>query len=154
MKEKALEYFKNGYSCSESIVAAAIDEGLCDKSLLAVATSFSGGMSSGCLCGAIAGAQIVIGYLFGRDNSKGNKQVARALAKEVIDLFKEKHKVTCCRTLTADFEMGSPERKQNCTNMVSDCAQILEKLVGEKVCWFSALSNLYSITKKEFIKND
>ena len=63
LKDKAAQYYKQGYSCSESVVMAAIDEGLCDKSLLACATPFSGGMSSGCLCGAVAGAQLVIGYI-------------------------------------------------------------------------------------------
>lgn len=31
MKEKAVEYFKNGYSCSESVIKAASEEGLCPK---------------------------------------------------------------------------------------------------------------------------
>ena len=49
----AVDYYKSGYSCSESIVKEAIDLGLCDESLLPVATSFSGGIGSGCLCGAV-----------------------------------------------------------------------------------------------------
>ncbi len=55
MKEKAVNYYKQGYSCSESIIHAAMDKGFCSQTLLAVATAFSGGMSSGCLCGAVAG---------------------------------------------------------------------------------------------------
>ena len=35
----AVDYYKSGYSCSESIVKEAIDLGLCDESLLPVATS-------------------------------------------------------------------------------------------------------------------
>ena len=77
LKDKAIDYFMNGYSCSESIVQAAIDDGLCDESLLPVATSFSGGMSSGCVCGALAAAQIISGYNFGRNNSKNNPVQAR-----------------------------------------------------------------------------
>ena len=48
----------------------AAEKGLVPKELLSIATSFSGGMGSGCLCGAIAGSQIVIGWLFGKDNQK------------------------------------------------------------------------------------
>ena len=66
----AVEYFKNGYSCSESIIKWGIDEGLVPEELLPVATPFSGGMGSGCLCGAIAGAQMIIGYLYGKNNKK------------------------------------------------------------------------------------
>ena len=46
---KAAEYFNNGYSCSESIIMEAIEKGLVPEELLSVATSFSGGMGSGCL---------------------------------------------------------------------------------------------------------
>lgn len=128
MDEKAVEYYKQGYSCSESIVQAAIDARLCDESLLSVATSFSGGMSSGCLCGAVAGAQMVIGANFGKQNSHQNPETARIKAKEFIEEFKKNHKATCCKILSAGFEFHSPERKQNCTALVQECAKILEDI--------------------------
>lgn len=134
MKQKAVENYKNGYSCSESVVNAAISEGLCSKELLPVATAFSGGMSSGCLCGAVAGAQLVLGYNFGKDNANSNEETARAKAKEFIREFTSKRKATCCRVLTAGLDFGSAERKQNCTKLVEECAEILENLIGEKVC--------------------
>ncbi len=130
---KSAEYFNNGYSCSESVVKAAIDAGLVPEELLSVATSFSGGMSSGCLCGAIAGSQIILGYLFGRNNKAGNEVQARAMAKYFIGEFKKSHKATCCRVLTAGMDMASPERKAHCSNMVSDCAKILEDMIKVKV---------------------
>lgn len=134
MNELAVNYYKQGFSCSESVIKAAIDEGFCDKTLLAIATAFSGGMSSGCLCGAVAGAQMVIGYNFGKQNIKGNDELARAKAKEFIDEFKKNHKATCCKVLTAGLEFGTPERKQNCTSLVGECAEILEKIIGVKIC--------------------
>lgn len=134
MKEKAVNYYKQGFSCSESVINAAIDMDLCDKNLLAVATAFSGGMSSGCLCGAVAGAQMVLGSNFGKGNAQGNRESARAKAKEFIDEFKSKRKATCCRVLTAGLEFGSPERKQNCASIVEECSEILENLIGEKIC--------------------
>lgn len=132
MRECAVNYFKQGYSCSESIVKAACDKGLCDISLLCVATPFSGGISSGCLCGAVAGAQLVIGYNFGKNNSFDNDVCARLVAKEFMDRFKKIHKVTCCRILSSGFEFASAERKANCTNLVADCAMILEDLIKVK----------------------
>lgn len=132
MKEKAVDYYINkGYSCCESVVMAACDEGLCDKSLLPCATAFSGGMGSGCLCGAVAGAQLVIGHNFGRENSKGNTVIAREKAKAAVEEFKNRNRVTCCKALTARLE-GSA-RKQHCCKMVSDCAEIIEELVKVKV---------------------
>lgn len=133
MRKKAVEYYKQGYSCSESVVLAAIDAGICDKNLLAVATSFSGGMSSGCLCGAVAGAQMVIGANFGKQTPYQKDDTAREKAREFIEEFKKKRKATCCKVLSSGFEFHSPERKQNCTTLVEECAAILEDITQVKV---------------------
>lgn len=124
-KNLAVDYFKNGYSCSESIAQAAVDLGLTNKDLVSVATSFSGGMSSGCLCGAVAGAQMIIGLLYG----KYKDNTARAKAKEFYDKFTSVHKVTCCKVLTKDFkDFHSPERRNHCINMVEFCAKTLDEM--------------------------
>ncbi len=130
LAQMAADNFLNkGYSCSESIVQAAIDLNIVPKELLSVATSFSGGMGSGCLCGAIAGSQIVLGYLFG----KGKTNTARALAREFIEEFKKTHKATCCRVLTAGLDFHSPERKKHCVNMVESCANILSTMLEREM---------------------
>ena len=130
---QASEYFNKGFSCSESMIKWAIDEGLASKELLPVATSFSGGMGVGCLCGAVAGAQMIIGSQFGRENNAGNETIARVKAKECIQKFVETHKATCCRVLTRGMEMGSSERKAHCTNMVEFCQKLVEELVQIEV---------------------
>ena len=130
---KAAEYFNSGYSCSESVIKEAIEKGIVPEELLSVATAFSGGMGSGCLCGAIAASQIVLGWLYGRENKSGNEVKARALAKQFIEEFKKNHKATCCRVLTAGMDMASPERKAHCTNMVNDCSKILDEIIKVKV---------------------
>ena len=126
---KAAEYFNNGYSCSESMIKWAIDEGLVSNELLPVATSFSGGMGVGCLCGAIVGAQMIIGAQFGRDNNAGNDVIAKAKAKELVQRFMEKHGATCCRVLTRGMEFSGPNRKAHCTNMVDECQSLVEELI-------------------------
>lgn len=132
MKEKAVEYYlKGGFSCAESIIKAAVDEGLCDSSLLPCATTFSGGMSSGCLCGAVASSQIILGYHFGRDNKFNNPVCAREKAAEFVEEFKKRNKVTCCRVLSAGLEGAA--RKEHCSKLVADCAEILESMVKVKV---------------------
>ena len=131
---EAVEYFmQKGYSCAESVMQSAIDNGIVPKEILPVASSFSGGMGSGCLCGAIAASQCVIGYLYGKNNACGNDYNAKAIAKEFIDEFKKNHKATCCRVLTAGMDMASPERKSHCANMVSECSKILNEIIKVKV---------------------
>ncbi len=131
---KAVDYFlTKGYSCSESIVQWGIDEGLCPQEMISAATAFSGGMGSGCLCGAVAGAQILIGSQFGRDNNYQNDVIARAKAKEFIQKFKEKFPATCCRVLTHGMDMASSERKSHCANMVNECENLVREIIGIKV---------------------
>ena len=122
MKEKAIEYFKSGYSCSESIIKAGAEAGLCPEELLSVATAFSGGMSSGCVCGALASAQLINGYNFGRENSKGNETIARQNASAIVEEFKKRNKVTCCNVLSAGLQ--GMARKENCSKYVADVCEI------------------------------
>ena len=70
---KAVEYFLNGNSCSESIILSSNEDNLCDDTLLPLATPFSGGIGSGCLCGAISGSIMVIGHRFGKNNKERHR---------------------------------------------------------------------------------
>ncbi len=128
---RAEEYYNQGYSCSESIVKEGIDNGFCRQEVLPVATAFSSGLSSGCLCGAIAGSQIVIGSIYGRSNAKENIQIAKDKAKAFVSDFKDKYKYTCCRTLCKGYE--GAERRAHCAEMVKFCSQKLNELVEVKV---------------------
>lgn len=133
MKEIAVKYFLGGYSCSEAVVQAAIEKGYISKEALSIATSFSGGMGVRCLCGAVAGAQIVIGALFGKNEERDGMK-ARALAKEFNEKFALKYKVNCCKVLSAGYaDFHSPERKHHCTSMVNDSSEILENLLKENL---------------------
>lgn len=132
MKENALKYFMEGYSCSESMVQAAADKGYITQEALSIATSFSGGMGVRCLCGAVAGAQMVIGSMFGKNKNRDGKK-ARALAKEFNEKFAEKYKVNCCRVLSAGYDFHSPERRLHCCEMIKDSSDILENILKENM---------------------
>ncbi len=134
----ASDYFlKEGYSCSEAIARSAVDMGLADENFVSIATSFSGGMGSGCLCGAVAGCQMVLGLLYG----KNKDNTARSLAKEFYQKITSIYKVTCCKILTKDFkDFHSAERKAHCANMVADCAKILDEIF-EREMSLKSISN-------------
>ena len=127
---RAYDYFIQGYSCSESIVKEGVDNGFCKEDLLPVATTFSGGMGSGCVCGAIAGAQIVLGAIYGRSNAKENPQLARQKAKDLVCAFKDKYKYTCCKVLCQGLE--GDEKRAHCAKMVEFCSNLLEDMVKVK----------------------
>jgi C_GCAxxG_C_C family probable redox protein len=133
MKNIAVKYFMQGYSCSEAVVQAAVDKGYVSQDLLSVATSFSGGMGVRCLCGAVAGAQLVIVSIFGKNNERDGLK-ARALAKQFNEKFSEKYKVNCCKVLSSGFsDFHSIERRQHCSSMVNDCSEILENILNENL---------------------
>jgi C_GCAxxG_C_C family probable redox protein len=128
----AKDYYKSGLSCSEAVIKTAIDSGIYKsdniEELHRIASMFSAGMSSGCLCGAVAASQIVLGGVFGRNISE-NKTQHREIAAEFIQKFKEQRKATCCKVLSAPYANNPAERKQNCINIVEESAQILEDIV-------------------------
>ena len=129
MNKTAVKYFLSGLSCSESVVQSAIDKGYAPKELLSCASPFSGGMGVRCLCGAVAGAMLVIGSIYGKNNDRDGFK-ARDLAKAFNDKFHEKYKVNCCKVLSSGYkDFHSQERKQHCTNMVNDSCEILEELL-------------------------
>lgn len=133
MKDIAKKYFiEQGYSCSEAVLKAAIDKGFAPKEILMCATSFSGGMGSGCLCGAVAGAQLVLGTVFGRMESSQDASLCRQKAKALVEEFRTRHKFTCCKALTAGFDMGTKDRKLHCSSMVESACDILENLLKEQ----------------------
>jgi len=133
LSQKATELFNQGYSCSESIVRAAFELGFIDNkidiaSLTRITSAFSGGMGdSGCLCGAVAGAQIVIGHIFGRDDISTPSNGIKSIAKQFVEKFIEKRKATCCRVLNA------AKSRANCAGIVAESAEILENLVKENL---------------------
>lgn len=133
MENKAIDFFNQGYSCSEAILKTAAAKGLFPEDLIKMGTAFSGGMSSGCLCGAITGAQLVISYNLGRNDIAGNSVECKKTARKFIEKFKARHKYTCCRILSKKYEFNTPERRQNCANLVNSSSEILNEIIKQMV---------------------
>lgn len=137
--EKAAEYFNNGCSCSESIIRGAYELNIINEKfdielLNAIASPFSGGMGgTGCLCGAVSGTQIVLGITAGRKDPNSDPHGIRNLSRELVEKFKAKRKATCCRVLSAPYKDNPVARKQNCTELVKEAAEILEGILAENL---------------------
>ncbi|MEJ2033559.1 MAG: C-GCAxxG-C-C family protein [Deltaproteobacteria bacterium] len=79
----------------------AFDGGLPPETAVRLGSGFCHGMGgAGCTCGALAGAEAVLG-LFLSPNQPGGmkKKDFHALCKEMHDRFKERFGATCCRVL-------------------------------------------------------
>lgn len=85
-KEKALEYFRRGFHCSQAILASYADLcGLTEKQALKLGACFGSGMRKGEVCGACSGALMVLGSLYGQYDLSDT--ASRQTANEVNDLM-------------------------------------------------------------------
>ena len=70
-KEKALNYFSQKLHCSQAVLAAFADEcGITEEQALKLGSCFGGGMRKGEVCGAVTGALMALGLLYGQKNAR------------------------------------------------------------------------------------
>ena len=91
VKAQALAYDKIG-GCSQSVLLALQEEfGIGDKESYKSATNLSGGIRQGGTCGAILGALMGLGLVFGRDSMEDIERAYEAwdIASDIINRFKQ-----------------------------------------------------------------
>jgi len=138
IKTTAENYYRDGdFYCSESIVKTIKDEfdlPISDD-IIKIASGFPVGMGgSGCTCGAVIGGIMAIGLFFGRTEPKDTKvDKAMALSKELHDIFKDRHKCLCCRVLTKDMALGSPEHMKQCIYFTGEVAEEAAKIIAREL---------------------
>ncbi len=143
-KEKAMEYFGEGYNCSQSVVLAFSDMLPYDKStLLKLSSSFGGGMGRlRQVCGAVTGMFIVTGFLYGYDEP-GKVDEKAELYEKIQALAKqfeaEAGSIICGELLGTGNAKQSPVpekrtpayyAKRPCKEMVGIAAEMLENFIS------------------------
>ncbi len=146
--EKAYEFFKQGYNCSQSVVLAFSDLiDIPNDKLLKMSSSFGGGMGRMReVCGAVSGMFIVAGFLYGYDlpQDKTSKANHYARIQELAKKFISNHNTIICRNLLPQSETSTnpvpSERteayytKRSCADLVFECAKILDDYIKENPC--------------------
>ncbi len=141
--EKALEYFDNKFNCSQSVLTAFINEsGLSEDDSLRVACAFGGGIGrQQHTCGALTGAAMVLGLVFGKgkNDSDDKKLDSYANTVELFDEFTRLNGSTNCRKLLNDLNMrdaGDLELinelglfNTSCRKYVADAVRLTEKII-------------------------
>lgn len=144
-REIAMENFKKGYNCSQSIVLAFEDILPMDGATLSkMASSFGGGMGRlREVCGSVTGMFMVAGLLYGYDGPETGEIKAEHYARiqELAHRFEEKHGTIICREmlgLEVKHDIPVPEarteqyyKKRPCPEIIGDAAEILEKYIEE-----------------------
>jgi C_GCAxxG_C_C family probable redox protein len=142
-REIAMENFKKGYNCSQSIVLTFADILPLDSDTLSrMASSFGGGMGRlREVCGAVSGMFMVAGLLYGYEGPETGQVKAEHYARiqDLAHKFEEKHRSIVCREmleLSVKHDAPTPEarteeyyKKRPCVEIIGDAAQILDEYI-------------------------
>ena len=145
--QRAVDLFKSGYNCSQSVVAAYADMyGFTEEQALRMSASFGGGIGRMRLtCGAACGLFMLAGLKNGAvdGNDRAGKGANYELVQQLAEEFKERNgSLTCAELLGLKKPEGvtMPEErtaqyyaKRPCVKMVEEAARIwAEYLENEK----------------------
>lgn len=142
-QENAMNFFLEGYNCTQSVVLAFEDLLPIDReNLMKVACSFGGGMGRlREVCGSVSGMFVVLGLLYGYDGPEKGEVKAEHYARiqEVAHAFEEKHGSIVCRELlglSVKHDTPTPEARTNeyykkrpCKEIIGEATLILEEYI-------------------------
>lgn len=141
--ETARDLFLDGYGCAQAVFTAfAPLLGLEKAQALRVAMGLGGGVGRlREVCGAVSGAAMVLGALYGGDDAR-DKTAAYAKVRQFADAFKEQHGAIVCRELLQkkkdEKEGAAPQPRdaqfyaaRPCARLVFDAAAIVETMLRE-----------------------
>jgi C_GCAxxG_C_C family probable redox protein len=136
------DLFAAGYSCSQAVLRAfAAELGLDPDTAARLAAAFGGGMSrTRGQCGAVSGALMVVGLIYGSADpaDKAAKERAYAAGRDLLEEFNARHgSITCPGLLSVDIstEEGTRAAREDnlfktvCPEYVRSAAQIAANLL-------------------------
>ena len=110
---RAVATFKEGFNCSQSLLATFADQFKLDAELaFKLANGFGGGMGRKQeVCGAVSGAIMVLGLKYGRklNEPKEKQELLYAKVQQLINGFNAAEGSINCRTLLDGCNLLSPE---------------------------------------------
>ena len=138
VKTDAEKLYRDGdYFCSEAIISTIrkhIDPNMPEQAI-AMGSGFPVGIGdSKCVCGAVSGGVVALGYFFGRVKPKDKKvKNTMKLAKELHDSFQSNHKVLCCKVHTKDMKLGSKEHMEQCIAFTGEVAEKTAQIIAREL---------------------
>jgi len=143
-RDLAVDCFDLGFNCAQSVLSTfGVRYGLDVDQALRVAGGFGGGMARlGETCGAVTGAMMVIGLLYGKTRQKDDaaKEKTYRVVHQFVDQFTDRNGSIFCRELlgcdisTAEGSQQARDAhlyKTLCPLYVRFSAEILQNLIRE-----------------------
>lgn len=145
--EKATALFKEGYNCSQSVVAAFADlYGFTHEQALKMSASFGGGIgrmrqTCGAACGLFMLAGLESGCTEGKDRE--GKEANYKLVQQFAEEFRKRNGSLICAELlglaknaptptTPEARTAEYYKKRPCVKMVEEAARIFAEFLKEK----------------------
>jgi len=126
MREKAMEYYRQGYGCSRSVLMAfeqAYPRAVAQQVYRACA-GLDTGLGVGCLCGALIAGVMIFGILF-------DTGAAKRLRMSLFDQMAERGLgLYCARLREKAGEAG-------CAELVGEIASVIDKIIREELSSFN-----------------
>lgn len=139
--EKAENLFYSGCNCAQSVLVAFCDKtGMTEKQAMRMASGFGGGMGRMReVCGAMSGAFMVLGCLYGYEEpgQEDLKKAHYAIVQDTAAKFREEYGTIICCTL-----LGNPDDSPNptprteefyhhrpCGRFIRKAAEIVEEYI-------------------------
>ena len=140
-KQKAVDYFSQKLHCSQSVLAAFAEEcGITEEQALRLGSCFGTGMRKGEVCGAVTGALMVLGLLYGQ--KKAGDAEGRQTSNKVNDLMMDRFKEKCgsyicndllgCDVTTGEGIQYCRDNKlftDFCPKMVAAAVEVVEEII-------------------------
>lgn len=134
--EVAVNKFRDGYCCSQSVLFSFADKlEISEDMALKIANGFGAGMGRKQeVCGAVSGAVMVIGLLYGRgvNDGKDKHEYTYDRVRDFIDAFEAKHNTVLCKKLLDGCDLLSPQGQDSfkSSNMIEKCYGFVEDAVN------------------------
>ncbi len=114
--EKAVEKFKSGFNCSQSVLYSHAQELHLDPdTALRIANGFGAGMGRKQeVCGAVSGGVMVLGLLYGRGEHDGRERHENtySLVQKLFDAFIKKYGTVNCKQLLSGCSLLTEEGRR------------------------------------------
>ncbi|MBR1443936.1 MAG: C-GCAxxG-C-C family protein [Firmicutes bacterium] len=118
LKKYALEYYREGYNCSQCILKAAekVYKVKVTKEMIKMCSAVNMGFGTGGICSTIIGGIMVFGLVF-------DENTAKSMRLKLIVRFSEKYGCTECARLQ--------KKVGGCEKLISDTADMIEMIIKE-----------------------
>lgn len=126
MKDKVLDYYYQGYNCSQCILKAAEQKYKIpiSKQSLNLCSGISNGFGIGGLCSLIAAGIMIFGLLF-------DEKTVKRLRMKLLNEVQEKYSSLNCN------ELRNRKGEYYCETFIPEMAELIDNIIEEEMAKYS-----------------